>query len=204
MTPSPASGAARILAAALELFSSPGGGGATARDVAAAAGTSPALVIKHYGSMAGLRSAADAFAADAVTAALASLASQDVWEAERQGSLASALLEHLPADSPVPRYLLRMLVDGGEAGAALFAAILDAGVRNVEAMAESGLLELGDAPRDRGLVLTSHDLAVLLLREPLAAALGDDPLRPDGAERWGRQLVDIYAGLDPRSQKGHP
>ncbi len=173
------------------------------RDIAAAAGASPALVIKHYGSMAGLREAADGFAADAVTAALAALATQDVWESERQDSLAAALLAHLPGGSPVPRYLLRMLVDGGEAGAALFAAILDAGVRNVEAMAASGLLALGDSPRDRGLVLTAHDLAVLLLREPLAAALGEDPLRPAGAERWGRQLIDIYAGMVPRHQKGN-
>ena len=39
----------------------------------------------------------------------------------------------------------------------------------------------------------SNDLAVLLLREPLADVLGIDPLSAAGMARWGREMLAIYA-----------
>lgn len=50
---------ARIRDEALRLFGNHGPDAVTLRDIAAAAGVSPALVVRHYGSKDGLREAVD-------------------------------------------------------------------------------------------------------------------------------------------------
>jgi hypothetical protein len=39
--------------------------------------------------------------------------------------------------------------------------------------------------------MLAADLALLLLREPLAAALGFDPMSPDGLKRWAAEVAQI-------------
>ncbi|QPE04820.1 TetR family transcriptional regulator [Microbacterium schleiferi] len=189
--------ALRIRDTALALIARPGGAATTVRDIAAAAEVSPALLIRHYGSMDGVRDAVNAHVTATVTAALSELVSDDLLDAGAQDSLAAALLDRLGADSPIPRYLLRMLVDGGDSGRALFRELYAAGRRTVDAMVRAGVLTDASDPRARAVVLTTHDLAVLILREPITEALGADPLSPAGATTWGTELADIYRGLQP-------
>jgi TetR/AcrR family transcriptional regulator, regulator of cefoperazone and chloramphenicol sensitivity len=60
-------------------------------------------------------------------------------------------------------------------------------------MSEAGLAARGAGPAVRAAILMSDDLAVLLLREPLAGVVGEDPLSAAGMARWGREILAIYA-----------
>jgi hypothetical protein len=44
----------------------------------------------------------------------------------------------------------------------------------------------------RAAFLMVNDLAVLLLREQIAAVLGVDPLSPDGLARWAEVVIAVY------------
>ncbi|HET7268184.1 MAG TPA: helix-turn-helix domain-containing protein, partial [Oleiagrimonas sp.] len=103
----------------LRLFAAHGADAVTVRQIAAAAHVSPALVVRHYGSKDGLREAVD-------THVLQTLADMLIDITQRHGtpgvatSLADALLQSLPPDSPIPRYLARLFVEGGEAARTMF------------------------------------------------------------------------------------
>src|SRR3954464_12699485 len=61
-------GKANIRNAALRLFAERGHDAVTVREIAAAAGVSPALVVHHFGSKDGLRAAVDDYAGQAFDA----------------------------------------------------------------------------------------------------------------------------------------
>src|SRR5581483_3969141 len=96
----------------LRLFAERGPDAVTVRQIAAAAGVSPGLVSHHFGSKDGLRQAVDAH----VLAMLGELTSADLYDPGAAGSLAEAVVRHLPPDSPVPGYLRRLLLAGGDSG----------------------------------------------------------------------------------------
>ena len=77
-------------------------------------------------------------------------------------------MRHLPPDSPVPGYLRRLLLSGGDPGRELFRRLYEASRTALDAMAEAGLAARGADPAARAAILMSNDLAVLLLREQLA------------------------------------
>ena len=96
----------------------------TIRDIAAAAGVSPALVLHHFGSKDGLRAQVDQYAAEAFDALFAEL-DDDAMEAMvadggASASLAEAFGRTFPPGSPLPSYLRRLLLTNDPAGAALF------------------------------------------------------------------------------------
>ncbi|HZC41676.1 MAG TPA: helix-turn-helix domain-containing protein, partial [Streptosporangiaceae bacterium] len=108
---------------ALRLFAGRGPDAVTVRQIAAAAGVSPALVVHHFGSKEGLRQAVDQHVLDLFDAMMSELtasSAEDLYDPAASGSLAEAILAHLPPDSPVPAYLRRMLLAGGGAGRELF------------------------------------------------------------------------------------
>ena len=90
------------------------------RQIAAAAGVSPGLVIRHSGSKDGLREAVDGHVLAMFGAMLGELATDDLYEPGSAGSLAEVIVQHLPPGSPVPPYLRRLLLDGGNVGRELF------------------------------------------------------------------------------------
>jgi hypothetical protein len=107
-----------------------------------------------------------------------------------------AIVGHLPADSPVPAYLRRLLLAGGEAGRELFRRLFRLSAATLDALAAAGLAARGEDPAVRAAFLMSNDLAVLLLREHLADVLGTDPLSGEGLARWAREVLAVYgAGL---------
>lgn len=172
---------------ALRLFAENGADGVTVRQIAAAAGVSPALVIRHYGSKERLSAEVNRYVLLVFDSMLRELTKED-----DPVSLAEAITQHLPPDSPIPRYLSRMLLERGTAGRRLFRSLFKAGQRTLRALAEAGRASQGDDPDVRAAFLTANDLAALLLRKHLAAVLGFDPLSREGMARWGREVLTIY------------
>jgi len=179
---------------ALRLFAGRGPDAVTVRQIAAAAGVSPGLVIHHFGSKDGLREAVDQHVLGMFGAMLAELSTAaDPYEPGAAGSLAEAVVQHLPPGSPVPGYLRRLLLAGGDSGRELFRRLYQASRAALDAMAGAGLAARGADPEVRAAILMSNDLAVLLLRDQLAGVLGTDPLSAEGMARWGREMLAIYA-----------
>ena len=181
---------------ALRLFAGRGPDAVTVRQIAAAAGVSPGLVVHHFGSKDGLQKAVDAHVLALFTAMLGELTGDsagDLYEPGTAGSLAEAVVRHLPPGSPVPAYLRRLLLDGGDAGRALFRRLYQASTAALDALAAAGMAARGQDPAVRAAILLSNDLAVLLLREHLADVTGTDPLSADGMARWGSEMLAIYA-----------
>lgn len=187
---------ARIRDAALRLFGDRGPDAVTVRDVAAAAGVSPALIVRHYESKDGLRAAVDEHVAHVFEGILDQVVSAETASA----SLAEAVITYLPPESSIPAYLGRMLVTGGPVGSPLFARLFALSRSALDRMAEAGTADLGDDPQVRTAYLLVSDLAVLLLRPRLQEVIGVDPLSASGMERWGNEVLKIHRhGLGGRS-----
>jgi TetR/AcrR family transcriptional regulator, regulator of cefoperazone and chloramphenicol sensitivity len=181
---------------ALRLFAVSGPDAVTIRDIARAASVSPALVVRHYQSKDGLRDAVDDHVVRVLEAVLAEivpgLASSGPFDPAALPGLAGAVIRHLPAGSPVPAYLGRMLIAGGPAASALFGRLHAASERTLGELAGLGLASAGEDPAVRAAFLLVNDLAVLILRARLADILGIDPLSAAGMRRWGAEVLSIY------------
>jgi hypothetical protein len=127
------------------------------------------------GSKQGLREAVDQHVLGLFDVMLGELTGEhagDLYDPAASGSMAEAIVKHLPGDSPVPAYLRRLLLGGGQAGRELFRRLFRAGATTLDALASAGLAAPGADPAVRAAFLMSNDLAVLLLREHLADVLG--------------------------------
>jgi AcrR family transcriptional regulator len=189
---------ARIRDEALRLFGSHGPDAVTFRDIAAAAGVSPALVVRHYGSKDGLREAVDDHVARVFEVMLTQVSEASdaggPFELGALPTLAEVVAEYLPADSAIPAYLGRMLLAGGSVGSALFRRLHALSRQALAGLSEAGLASGGADPEVRAAFLLVNDLAVLILRARLADVLGIDPLSAAGLRRWGAEVLSIYRG----------
>jgi AcrR family transcriptional regulator len=179
----------------LRLFAEHGPEAVTVRQIAAAAGVSPGLILHHFGSKQGLVEAVDQHVLALFDVMLGEMTGEhagDLFDPAASGSLAEAIVRHLPPQSPVPAYLRRLLLDGGEGGRELFRRLFQLSAQTLEALAAAGLAAPGADPAVRAAFLMSNDLAVLLLREHLAEVLGTDPLSDAGMARWAREALAIY------------
>lgn len=187
---------AQIRNAALRLFAERGSDAVTVREIATAAGVSPGLVIHHFGSKDGLRAAVDAYAGESFDAVFAELGGEDLVEMLASGqaptSVAEAFTRSFPHGSPLPAYLRRLLLTDDPAGAALFGRWYSATGRLLDAMVELGVAAPSADPAVRAAFLLANDLALILLRNQIAAAIGDDPLTPTGLDRWAREVTAVY------------
>ncbi|MFE5602591.1 TetR/AcrR family transcriptional regulator [Streptomyces coelicoflavus] len=113
-------GRARLRRAALELFAERGFEATSTRAVAAAAGVSPALVTRHFGSKEGLRAAVDKDVLDRIGSELAD-ADSDVGLMESLGAVSARLFG---ADPVLRGYLRQVLLEDSEASAVLFGRLL--------------------------------------------------------------------------------
>ena len=124
VTPGDLTAKATIRNTALRLFADRGPDAVTVRDVAAAAGVSPGLVMHHFGSKAGLREAVDEHVAHSFDAVLDALTDDGLEDALTGGdstSLAEAFVAGFPPGSPLPEYLRRMLLTNDPTGDRVFA-----------------------------------------------------------------------------------
>src|SRR5689334_16324922 len=185
---------ANIRNAALRLFAEHGHDAVTVREIAAAAAVSPALIVHHFGSKDGLRAAVDSYAAQAFDA-LFEMDERDVAEALTEGggaSLAEMFARAFPPGSPLPAYLRRLLLVNDPAGAALFGRWYALTRRLLDSMTAVGAARPARDPAVRAAFLLVNDLALILLRNQVAAAIGVDPLTPEGITRWAKEVTAVY------------
>jgi AcrR family transcriptional regulator len=187
-------GKANIRNAALRLFAERGHDAVTVREIAAAAGVSPALVVHHFGSKEGLRAAVDDYAGQAFDALfeMDEQAVADMLTGDGVMSLAEMFARVFPHGSPLPAYLRRLLLTNDPAGAALFGRWYSLTRRLLDAMTEIGAARPGEDPAIRAAFLLVNDLALVLLRNHVAAAIGVDPLTPEGVTRWAKEVTAVY------------
>lgn len=186
-------GRAVIRNAALRLFADHGPAAVSVRQIAEAAGVSPALVLHHYGSKAGLREAVDEYAAAQFDALFEG--TDEVGEVLTTGSgasLAELFARALPEDSPLPAYFRRLVLDGDPAGRQMFRQWFEMTRVLLDQLVAADFARPSDDPAVRSAFLLSADLVLLLLREPLTDVLGVDPLSPDGLPRWAAEVAQIY------------
>lgn len=188
---------AAIRNAALRLFADRGPDAVTVREIAAQAGVSPALVLHHFGSKDGLRAEVDAFAAQAFDGIFEALPTDELVElvvgGTTKGSIADAFARGFPPGSPLPAYLARLFLTNDPAGAALFGRWYAATRHLLEVMVEMGAARPAEDPAIRAAFFLASDLALILLRNQIAIAIGADPLTPEGLDRWAREVSTVYA-----------
>ncbi len=120
--------AARIRAAAIELFGSRGFG-VGVRAIAEAAGVSPGLVIHHFGSKDGLRQACDDYIAEEIR----SEKSQAIRSTDAASWLAQ--VAEIESYAPMMAYLVRSMQTGGELAKHLWQNM----IHNVESYMDDGV-----------------------------------------------------------------
>lgn len=135
---------------ALRLFADRGPDGVTVRQIAAAAGVSPGLVLHHFGSKEGLRRAVDEHVLGLFDRMLGEMTGEhaaDMYDPQASGSVAEAIVTHLPAGSPVPAYLRRLLMADGDAGRELFRRLFRLSAATLDALAAAGMAARGPIRR---------------------------------------------------------
>jgi AcrR family transcriptional regulator len=185
---------ANIRNAALRLFAERGHDAVTVREIAAAAGVSAALVVHHFGSKDGLRAAVDRYAGQAFDS-LFEMDERDLAETltgDNMMSIGEMFARAFPHGSPLPAYLRRLLLVNDPAGAALFGRWYALTRRLLDSMTEIGAARPSPDPAVRAAFLLVNDLALVLLRNHVAAAIGVDPLTPEGVTRWAREVAAVY------------
>jgi AcrR family transcriptional regulator len=178
--------AARIRDAAVRLFGERGYERTSVRDIATAAGVSPALVIHHFGSKDGLRDECDRWM-------LAQLSDK---RADALGAQAGATIQQWLAEPeqfrPLVDYLAMMLTDGGEHGRTVFDLLLAETGAMLDASVADGTMRPSSDPEARALLVTLHGLAPVILRGHLERALGGDILSSAVLARLTLPSLELY------------
>jgi AcrR family transcriptional regulator len=133
-----AEGRESIIRAALRIFGEDGIKATSLRDVAKAAGVSPALIVHHFGGKEGLVAAVDEVALEEFSAAYSAetaSASADLLRL-RSEQTARVMRGHPEACA----YLGRALVEGTAGSARLFRLMVEGGRAEIDALAEQGAL----------------------------------------------------------------
>ncbi|MFJ4902160.1 TetR/AcrR family transcriptional regulator [Streptomyces sp. NPDC088727] len=135
-------GRARLRRCALELFAERGFEATSTRAVAAAAGLSPALVTRHFGSKQGLRAAVDEEVLGRIGEALAG-AGAGARSGDLMASLGDVSAQLFGADPVLRGYLRQVLLEDSEASADLFARLLRGARGELERLAAAGGVRTG-------------------------------------------------------------
>ena len=184
--------AAVIREAAMQLFADRGAAAVTVREIAAAAGVSPGLVMHHYGSKDGLKDAVDRRAAAFFEEMLGELAR--IGEQGGSASLAELFATRLEAQPVMVDYVRRLLLDGGQATGALFGKLFGMTLAGMRSLVEAGVVRPAQDEQTRTAFLLANDLSLVLLRRQIAEVTGTDPLTRQGLARWTAAVMDVYTG----------
>lgn len=181
-----ATAAVRIREAAIARFGRQGFERTSVREIAADAGVSPALVIHHFGSKEGLRTACD----EAIVREL--MAEKAKTDAPAIGETMREWLDHPERFGTYIDYFATMLADGSEGGNRLF----DRLVRETEAMLEQGVaagtMHPSSDPEMLAVTITLNGLAPLLLRDQLARVLGVPLVSAAAVRRMSLPTLELY------------
>ncbi len=183
---------ARIRERALALFAKQGVAATPLRSVAEAAGVSPALIIHHFGSKAGLVRAVD----DAVAAAFREQfahvdpdSSPDVFSAHAGEAFAAVV----GANPTLRRYLRRSVLEGSPDGAALLDRLFAWTTQGLETLERDGALRPEADPTWRPYQVLFVMLGPLLLEPLLAQHLGADAFDPATVAARSRANFEFFA-----------
>ncbi|HTN57498.1 MAG TPA: TetR family transcriptional regulator, partial [Protaetiibacter sp.] len=177
---------ARIRDAAVRLFGERGYDRTSVRDIATAAGVSPALVIHHFGSKGALRAECDRWM----------LAQLGEKRTDALGAQAGATIQRWLADPeqfrPLVDYLAVMLTDDGEHGRRVFDMLLAETRAMLDASVADGTMRPSSDPEARALLVTLHGIAPVILRGHLERALGGDILSSAVLARLTLPSLELY------------
>jgi AcrR family transcriptional regulator len=141
---------ARIRDAAIEVFAEAGFDRATVRQIAAHAGASPALVLHHYGSKAGLREECD----EHVVSTLLADRTIAIDDPTAQGI--DAVLAGVGVHAGRLGYLVRLLADPGDAGRRVFDAFLEHTRKMLRDVGDKWQTQTMSDPEATALLLTAY------------------------------------------------
>lgn len=181
---------ARIRDAAMAQFAERGFTDATLRDIAEAAGASVGLVQHHFGTKDGLRQACD----DRVLQLLGP--QMDLIEHAATAVDSPDFASLLYGNDPVlVRYVVQMIVEGSDAGVALFD-WMAAGTERFLTQGQPQLFPPGEPrSRDASTVLLIMHLGVGVLHQQLSRRLGVDVAEPGVTPRVGLLILDVYEAM---------
>jgi len=178
--------AARIRDAAIARFGEVGFDKATVREIAAAAGVSPGLVLHHFGSKAALRATCDEY----VIAEFARSRNEAVGSGSTDPFAALAAIRR---ELPITRYFLQSLREGSEAAAVLFDGLVEESARLMERSVEEGQLRPSENLYDQAVILVAWQFGGLLLQEHVARAFGGEPFDIAMTPRYVRTVLEILS-----------
>ena len=196
---------ARVRDAALELFAEHGEDKVTMRQIAERAEVSPALVVHHFGSKAGLREAVVEHIRtwmDELFDLTADTGTAEAMQAGEWSSIGEVLQHALPEGSPIVPYLRRLMMSGDPLGTELLAAWHRQTVEIFTAWDAAGKLVAGPDPETRAALAMSSDLGTLFLADHWRQVLGYDPLHGEGLVRWADEAMRFYAAILPTTDTG--
>lgn len=163
----------RILEAAIELFGEHGFKGVSLKAIAAQAGVSAPLVIHHYHSKAGLRTACD----------------HQVAEEFRKSKTESVrfpgpmprnyALEAIYTNRPLLKYMIQAFAAGGPNMDELFDRMIEDSLDYLAEAESLGLVHPSKNPRHRAVVLFLHSFGALMLHKQMEREFGVSPLDGD-------------------------
>lgn len=180
--------AARIRDVALARFPRDGFERTTVRAIAEDAGVSPALVLHHFGSKAGLRQACD----DHVVERIRTVKTEAI-ESDRLDD-PSMMSAGFQMAGPLMRYLAWALTTGSDSAAQLFDDLVNESTRLTELAVEHGALAPSSDLRARVALQLAMQLGALVMADHLRRALGVDPLSSEGVMRISRATLELFSG----------
>ncbi|MBN2840339.1 MAG: TetR family transcriptional regulator [Coriobacteriia bacterium] len=176
--------AARIRDAAIARFGEFGFEKATVRDIAADAGVSPALVLHHFGSKAGLREACDDFV-------VAEFARSRIESVESGETDPFAAMAGVQAEQPLMRYFLQGLRDNSRGAGHLFDSLFAETLRMMELSVEQGVIRPSENLHDVTAVLLAWQFGGMLLQEHVARILGSGTETLDMMPRFAWASLEV-------------
>lgn len=178
----------RIVDAAIDLFGERGFQGVSIKAVAELAEVSPSLVMHHFGSKAGLKSACDLEAGAEFK--------KMKTEAVEAGALPLTLMFDLARRSDhIVLYFFRSFVEGGDAADALFDQLVEDALDYTAAGEKRGLVYPATDPRARAVIFLVQGMGTLLLHRQIRRHLGVDPVfdPPEDLLPYISAVTEIYS-----------
>lgn len=176
---------ARIRDTAIRLFGTQGYAKTSVRAIAQEAGTSPGLILHHFGSKDGLRAACDEVVTGSIFA-----------DQQNLDSPTAEVIQRLLADANQYQarmsYLSRMLTESSAEGKRLFDQML-AGTKNyLQEQTRTGAMREVSDPDVTALLLTIFGLAPLVLLDHFERGLGYEPFSPEGLARQTLPMLEMF------------
>lgn len=188
--------AERILTAAVGEFAEHGFTKSTIRSIAIAAGVSPGLVIHHFGSKEGLRTACDDHVFAAITESKAKNAEYAVH--------AMQMIFDDPGMSTKIDYLMKSLLDPSEHGQRYFEHYVDLVEDYITHGFAGYTFRQSDDPRGQAATLAVLALSPSILAQRLQTSLGTDNTT-ETMTRLAPHLLDLYLnGVLSATPEGEP